>query len=88
MDIWTIVNMTAAKFKSLVFPVSGFALSIIANIFMFMILYDFCLLPAWFCYVIVNVRNLESHVNIVDRCAPRETANGAENLILHALQFK
>jgi hypothetical protein len=30
--------MTAAKFKPLVFPVSGFALSDIANIFFFMIL--------------------------------------------------
>jgi hypothetical protein len=28
-----------------------------------MILYDFCLLHAWFCYVIVNVRNLESHMH-------------------------
>jgi hypothetical protein len=43
-----------------------------------MILYGFCLLPAWFCYV--NVRNLESHMHIADRCAPRENGNGAEDL--------
>jgi hypothetical protein len=35
--------LTAAKFKPLVFPVSGFALSNIANIFILMILNDFCL---------------------------------------------
>jgi hypothetical protein len=35
-----------------------------------MIYDDFCLLPAWFCYVIIHVRNLESHMHIADRCAP------------------
>jgi hypothetical protein len=34
------------------------------------------------------VRNLESHLHVVDQCAPREIANGAENLILQALQFQ
>jgi hypothetical protein len=77
--------MTAAKFKPLIFFVSGFALSNIANIFIFMILDDFCLLLAWFCYVIVNVRNLESHMQIADWLAPREFANCAENLLLQAL---
>jgi hypothetical protein len=43
--MWTVVCLTAAKFKPLIFPVSGFALSNGANIFIFMILYDFCLLP-------------------------------------------
>jgi hypothetical protein len=37
--------MTAAKFKPLIFPVVGFALSNVANIFIAMILNDFCLLP-------------------------------------------
>jgi hypothetical protein len=79
--------MIAAKFKPLIFSVWGLALSNVANIFIFifMILDDFCLLPAWLCYVIINVRNLESHMNIADRCAPRKGANGAENLILQAL---
>jgi hypothetical protein len=36
--------MTAAKFKPLIFSVSGFALSNVANILIFMILDDFCLL--------------------------------------------
>jgi hypothetical protein len=38
---WTVVCLTAAKFKPLVFPVSRFALSNVANICIFMILYDF-----------------------------------------------
>jgi hypothetical protein len=38
--------MAAAKFKPSVFPVSGFALSNIEIMFVFMILYGFCLLPA------------------------------------------
>jgi hypothetical protein len=38
--------MTAAKFKPLILSVPGFALSNVANIFFFMILDDFCLLPA------------------------------------------
>jgi hypothetical protein len=36
-DVWMVVNMTAAKFKPFIFPVSGFALSNIARIFVFMI---------------------------------------------------
>jgi hypothetical protein len=45
---WTVIHMTAAKFKPLIYSVSGFALSNAANSFIFMILDDFCLLPAWF----------------------------------------
>jgi hypothetical protein len=43
---WTVIHMTAAKFKPLIFSVSGFALSNVANIFIFMILDDLRLLPA------------------------------------------
>jgi hypothetical protein len=43
---WTVICLTAAKFKPLVFSVMGFALSNGANIFIIMILYDLCLLPA------------------------------------------
>jgi hypothetical protein len=43
---WTVVRLTAPKFKPLIFPVSGFALSNVTNIYIFIILYDFCLLPA------------------------------------------
>jgi hypothetical protein len=88
LDTWTFVHMTAAKFKPLIFPVLGFSLSNIANIFILMILNDFWLLPALFCYLIINVRNLESHMHITNQYAPQETANSAENLILQALQFQ
>jgi hypothetical protein len=66
---WTDIHMTAAKFKPLTFSVLGFALSSVANICIFMILDDFCLL----CYVMVNVRNLESLMHIADRCGSWET---------------
>jgi hypothetical protein len=43
---WTVVTWTATKFRPLIFSVSGFALSYTENIFILMIFYDFCLLPA------------------------------------------
>jgi hypothetical protein len=46
LDTWTDIHMTAAKFKPLVFSVCGLILSNVANILIFMILDDFCLLPA------------------------------------------
>jgi hypothetical protein len=46
LDTWTVVCLTAAKIKPLLFSVRGFALSSGANIFIIMILYDLCLLPA------------------------------------------
>jgi hypothetical protein len=46
LDTWTVVPLTATKFKPLIFSVMGFAMSYIAAISIFMILYDFCLLPA------------------------------------------
>jgi hypothetical protein len=45
----TVVSSTAAKFKPLIFSVSGFALAYTVNMFILMILYDFCLLLAQFC---------------------------------------
>jgi hypothetical protein len=46
LDTWTVVHMTAAKFEHLIFSVWGLALSNVTNIFIFMILDDFCLLSA------------------------------------------
>jgi hypothetical protein len=40
------LRLTTAKFKTLIFSVLGFALPCIADIWIFMILHDFCLLPA------------------------------------------
>jgi hypothetical protein len=44
LDTWTVIHMTAAKFKVLIFSVSGFALSDVANIFILMILDDLMIL--------------------------------------------
>jgi hypothetical protein len=46
LDTWSVVRLTAAKFKPLIFSVLGFTLLYIADIRIFMILYDFCLLSA------------------------------------------
>jgi hypothetical protein len=39
---WTVVSLIIAKFKPLIISVSGFALSYTANMFILIILYDFC----------------------------------------------
>jgi hypothetical protein len=53
-----------------------------------MILYDVCLLPAQFHYVIINILYLESQVQLADWCAPWKFTSGAENLVLQVLQFQ
>jgi hypothetical protein len=53
--IWKVVSLTTAKFKPLISSVSGFALFYAANVFILMILYDFCLSSAQFCYIIVCI---------------------------------
>jgi hypothetical protein len=47
-----------------------------------MILYDLCLLPAQFRYVIVYIGQVESRGQIADQCTPWDTP------VLDALQFK
>jgi hypothetical protein len=61
---WTVVSLTTAKFKPLIFSMSGFTLSNTTNMFVLMILYDFCLLPAQFCYIIIHIWKVESRVQI------------------------
>jgi hypothetical protein len=86
---WMVVHLTTAKFKPFVFSVSGFTLSSTADMFILMIPYAFCLLPAQFCYsIIVYIRNVESSVQIADLCAPWKISSGARIFVLHALQFK
>jgi hypothetical protein len=83
----SVVSLTAAKCKSLIFSLSGFALYYAMNMFILMILYDFCLSLAQFYYIIVYLRKVESCVQIADRCAPWKLFNGAESLGLQALQL-
>jgi hypothetical protein len=53
LDTWTVVHTAAAKFKPLVFPVSGFALSNVANILIFMVFEDFCCVVSCFILCVV-----------------------------------
>jgi len=57
-----VICLTATKFQPFKFPVLGFPLAYVSNIYIIMILYDFRLLPACFCYIILNVRNFKSQM--------------------------
>jgi hypothetical protein len=60
LNHWTIVSLTTTEFKPLILSMSGFALSYTSNIFILMTLYDFCLLPAQFCYIIIYIGTLKA----------------------------
>jgi hypothetical protein len=72
----------------IIVSLSGFSFSGVRNIYIFMILYDLCSLPAQFPPVILNIRYMENHVQLAKRCAPWKFTNGAENFVLQALQFQ
>jgi hypothetical protein len=82
----TIVSLTTAKFKSLIFSTSGFTCPIPWTC-SFSWFCMFSLLPTQFCYIIVYIWKAESCVEITDWCAPWKISNGAKNLVLHALQW-
>jgi hypothetical protein len=84
---WMVVSLSTAKFKPLIFSVYGFALFCTAVMCVLMILYDFSLLPAQFCYIIIYIGKVESCVQIANWCAPWKIFSGAENLVLQVLQF-
>jgi hypothetical protein len=73
--MWTVVSVTTAKFKPLIFSMSGFTLSCTANL---MIPYDFCLFPVQFCYIMVHIRKVKSCVQVADRCAPWKISSGVQ----------
>jgi hypothetical protein len=79
--------LITAKFKPLMFSMSGFTLFYNPTMFILMILYDFCLLPAQFCYVILYIEWIESCVQIVDRYVLWKIPYGTENIVLQALQY-
>jgi hypothetical protein len=82
-----VISLTIIKFKTLIFSVSGFALSYTTNIFILIILHDFYLSPAEFCYIIIYLWKIEICVQITDRCEPWQFPSGAEHLVLQALQL-
>jgi len=57
-----ILCLTATEFHPFKFSVLGFALAYGWNIYIIMTEYDFCLLPAYFCYVIAYVRKFEGRM--------------------------
>jgi hypothetical protein len=85
---WTVVRLTAAKLRLLIFSVSGLAYSVATNIRIFMILYDLCSLSAQVRYVITNIRYLESHVQLAERRTTWKFVNGAWNLFCKRSNFK
>jgi hypothetical protein len=74
-------SLTAAKCKRLMFSVPGFALFYAANKVIFMIFYDFYLLPAQFCYIIVYTRKVES-------CEMRVTASVYIHIVTCMCDYK
>jgi hypothetical protein len=76
------------RVKPLIISTSGFDLSYTANIFILMILYDFCLLHSQFYYIIIYIRNVESCVQIADRCAHWKTVNVWKTLFCRRYDFK
>jgi hypothetical protein len=87
LDTWTVLSLTTAKFVPLIFSMSGFTLSYTANMFILLILYDFCLLPAQYFCIIIYIWKVENRVQIANRCPPWKISNCAENIVLHALQI-
>jgi hypothetical protein len=82
----TVICLTAAKFKTLILSECDFTLSYVANISIFVSLYDLYLLPGYFCNKIIHVQNCESHIQFIDQCAPFKVINGVENHVLKVSQ--
>jgi hypothetical protein len=59
LDTWKILCLIATKFEPFVFPVLGFYFVYVSDIYIIVSLYDFRLLPTYFCYVTLGVRNPE-----------------------------
>jgi hypothetical protein len=85
---WTVVSLTTAKFKPLVFSVPGFVLSYAANMFILMVLCDFCLFPAQFCYIIVYTRKVENRVQITTGVHLRKFPLARGTLFCNRCNFK
>jgi len=57
------------------FSFLGITISYAANILIIMMSYVFYLSPACFRYEILDIRNLEGHMHVMGRCAPRLATN-------------
>jgi len=77
------VRLAAAKFNPIKYIVFN-----VAKISFFMILIDFRMLPAQFCDEVMKIRNLESHMQIVDRCAHWDSCQSSEELCFASTALK
>jgi hypothetical protein len=78
----TVIRLTAAKLKPLIFSVSGFTFSNDSNICIFMILYGLCLLPAQYHYVIKYTVLRKSCATRRKSCAMRAPLPMVERTLL------
>jgi hypothetical protein len=60
----------------------------VAKTFIFMILYDFCLLRPQLCDKIIHVRNFESHMQLADRRAPWKLVIAGKCLVFRRSNLK
>jgi hypothetical protein len=79
----TAVSLTAAEFTPLVFSVLGFSLTNVVKIIL-MILQNFSLIHAQFCDEIIQIWDVESHLQIADICGLCRISCLAGNFVLQA----
>jgi hypothetical protein len=77
---WTAVSLTTAKFKPVVFSVSGFALSYATNMFLWFCMTSACCLYSFVIRIIVYIRKVKGRVQIADRHAPWKISSDAETV--------
>jgi hypothetical protein len=85
---WTLVGLTAAKFKPLIHLMTGFSLSNTMYIWICLVYDSFCLCPVTCSYIVIHLRNFDSHMQFADWCALVKISNSAEYSVLQALQFQ
>jgi hypothetical protein len=88
LGVWLLLVLRGERYKSepLACSVSGFSSFCVANVFVLVILLSgSCCLHSFVIYS--YMRNFESRVRIGGRCGNWGALSGAENLVLHMLQF-
>jgi hypothetical protein len=90
---WTVVCLTAAKFKPLIFPEPLFASSNVANMCIFMILNDFCLMHWTLVAIVFKItlrhgpRRTHNTSIVVEACLPHRCIETGVLLLSMGVQF-
>jgi hypothetical protein len=80
--------MLQQQFSYFLLSTSSFlTLSHAESTFILTILYNHCLLPAQYCYIIVYKLKIDSGVQIADQCPPWKISSDVDNLLLQMMQF-